>query len=233
MKKTVGYCIYLPPHYEKEKERRFPVVYFLHGAGGTESSDVGLSGNVHALVTAGVIPPVIYVFPNGGKQSGYRDWDDGKVKAETLIIKELVPHVDQQFRTLAKPETRAVCGFSMGGGGAMRFALKYPDLFGTAASLAAALDASADANKSDNVYAHAAAYPADRKEKLRLLLIVGETDSLYARQTAFLPHLKKHGIAATSVVHSQVGHNLGLLNQLSADDMVRHLARQMAAMKKG
>ena len=39
MKRTVGYCIYLPPHYEQEPERRFPVVFLLHGAGGTESSD--------------------------------------------------------------------------------------------------------------------------------------------------------------------------------------------------
>ena len=64
MKRTVGYCIYLPPQYEQEPERRFPVVFFLHGAGGTESSDApGFARLVQAEVTAGTIAPVIYVFP--------------------------------------------------------------------------------------------------------------------------------------------------------------------------
>ena len=49
MKRTVGYCICLPPQYEKEAERRFPVVFFLHGAGGTESSDAGFARHGHAV----------------------------------------------------------------------------------------------------------------------------------------------------------------------------------------
>lgn len=77
MKRSVGYNIYLPPQYENEPTRRFPVVFFLHGAGGTESSDAGLAYTVHAEVKAGTIPPVIYIFPNGGKTSGYRDWTNG------------------------------------------------------------------------------------------------------------------------------------------------------------
>jgi len=70
MMRTVGFNVYLPPEYTAEPERRFPVVYFLHGAGGTESSDVGFAYRVHSEVKAGTIPPVIYVFPNGGAKSG-------------------------------------------------------------------------------------------------------------------------------------------------------------------
>jgi S-formylglutathione hydrolase FrmB len=232
MKRTVGFCIYLPPQYEREPERRFPVAYFLHGSGGTESSDAGLAGNVHAAVVAGVIPPIIYVFPNGGKQSGYRDWEDGRVMSETLIIKELIPHVDAHFRTRPEAQSRAVCGFSMGGGGAIRFALKYPDLFGTAGSFAAALDKAPDAHNGDNVYVHAGTYPAERKTALRLLLVVGEDDSLKAVQVPFLQCLKDNGIAYTFTVHAQVGHDLGKYNQLSADDLVRHLSRQLEGMQK-
>jgi len=231
MKRTVGFCIYRPPQYEREPERRFPVAYFLHGSGGTESSDAGLAGNVHAAVAAGIIPPIIYVFPNGGKQSGYRDWPDGRVKSETLIIKELIPYIDAHFRTRPEPQSRAVCGFSMGGGGAMRFALKYPELFGTAGSFAAALDKTPEAANGDNVYAYAGSYPAERKAALRLLLVVGEDDFLKAVHVPFIQCLKDHGIAFTFTVHAQVGHDLGKYNQLSADDLVRHLSRQLEAME--
>ena len=229
MKRTVGYCIYLPPQYEREPERRFPVVFFLHGAGGTESSDSGFAGLVHAEVTAGTIPPVIYVFPNGGKTSGYRDWPgvDANVKAETLIIRELLPRIDREYRTLARPESRGICGFSMGGGGALRLSLKYPDLFGSAASLAAAIEESSGANDGDNSYQHASRLSKERKDALRLFLVVGEEDFLYKLHPPFAQILKETGIAYTLVVHSKVGHDLGKLTTLSGTEMVRHLAREM------
>jgi enterochelin esterase-like enzyme len=50
------------------------VVYFLHGSTGTEGSDAGLARYVDAAISAGRIAPVIYVFPNGGADSYYRDW---------------------------------------------------------------------------------------------------------------------------------------------------------------
>jgi endo-1,4-beta-xylanase len=230
MKRTVGYCIYLPPQYEQEPQRRFPVVFFLHGAGGTESSDAGFARLVHAEVTAGTIAPVIYVFPNGGKTSGYRDWTNANVKSETLIVRELLPHIDREYRTLAKPAARGICGFSMGGGGALRFSLKYPDLFGPAASLAAAIDRSVDAQGGDNAYRHASALPLERRDTLRLLMVVGEDDSLFRVHPPFAQHLSRCGIGYTLVTHARAGHDLGQLTTLSGPDMIRHLARQMAAL---
>lgn len=231
MKRTVGYCIYLPPQYEKEPERRFPVVFFLHGAGGTESSDAGFARLVHAEVTGGTIAPVIYVFPNGGKTSGYRDWTNANVKSETLLVRELLPHIDQVYRTQAKPETRGICGFSMGGGGALRLSLKHPELFGSAASLAAAIEKSAEANGGDNSYQHATALAKQRKDALRLFMVVGEDDFLFKVHSPFAQHLKETGIACTLVTHSKVGHDLGKLTALSGADLIRHLARQMRGFK--
>jgi len=233
MKRAVGYCIYLPPQYEKEPERRFPVVFFLHGAGGTESSDApGFARLVHVEVTAGTIAPVIYVFPNGGKTSGYRDWTNANVKSETLLIRELLPHIDHEFRTLARPEARGICGFSMGGGGALRLSSKYPDLFGSASSLAAAIEKSADANGGDNSYQHASALAKEHKDALRLFMVVGEDDSLYKVHPPFAQHLKENGIAYTLVTHSKVGHDLGKLTALSGTEMIRHLARQMSEQSR-
>ncbi|HTI72606.1 MAG TPA: alpha/beta hydrolase-fold protein [Candidatus Limnocylindria bacterium] len=231
MKRTVGYQVYLPPQYEKEPSRRFPVVLFLHGAGGTESSDAGLAASVHREVVAGTIDPVIYVFPNGGQTSGYRDWKEerGNVKSETLLIRELIPEVDRLYRTIATSESRGICGFSMGGGGAVRLCLKYPEIFGAAASLAAALDESATANDGDNCYQHASALSPANRARLRLYLVVGEDDFLYPRHPPFLKHTKELGIATTWVVHSQMGHDLGALTRFSGVAMIRQLSGQLQA----
>src|SRR5580658_1855848 len=126
MRRTVGFNIYLPPQYEKEPDRRFPVVYFLHGSTGTESSDAGLAKYVDAEITSARIAPIIYVFPNGGAGSYYRDWPENYVRAETMLIRELLPFIDQHYRTIDRSSARGICGFSMGGSGAIRLVLKYP-----------------------------------------------------------------------------------------------------------
>ncbi|HTH49688.1 MAG TPA: alpha/beta hydrolase-fold protein [Candidatus Limnocylindria bacterium] len=233
MKRTVGFNIYLPPQYALEPDRRFPVVYFLHGASGTESSDAGLAHHVHAEIVAGRLEPVIYVFPNGGQYSGYRDSTTNYVRAETLLIQELLPHIDREYRTQARSGARGICGFSMGGGGAMRLALKYPDLFGAAASLAAAIDKSPEEAGGDNVYRHAAALSREQRDRLRLYLVVGEDDFLYPRHAPFLQRLKELGIRYTYVVHSQVGHDLGKLTELSGEAMIRQLGHELRATGNG
>jgi S-formylglutathione hydrolase FrmB len=72
---------------------------------------------------------MLMAFPNGGHNSGYIDSIDGTVRPETMIVEELIPHVDAAYRTITRREGRAVQGFSMGGGGALRIAAKHPDLF--------------------------------------------------------------------------------------------------------
>ncbi len=224
MKRAVGFNIYLPPEYEAEPDRRFPVVYFLHGAGGTESSDVGLANRVHAEVTAGAIPPVIYVFPNGGKRSGYRDWADQNVKSETLIVRELIPHIDKHYRTKTSPQSRGICGFSMGGNGALRLCLKYPELFGTAASLGASLPSGFDDRDGDNVFRHLENLTGAQRESLHLYLVIGDEDFLYKQHPAVIQACKDVGVRTTYVVHSRVDHNLGKYSELSANALIRHVS---------
>ncbi len=66
MKREVGYCIYLPPGYEKDKDRRYPVIYHLHGAGGNEVRSLYSATVLHEGILAGKLPEIIMVFPNGG-----------------------------------------------------------------------------------------------------------------------------------------------------------------------
>jgi S-formylglutathione hydrolase FrmB len=225
MKRTVGFNVYLPPHYETESDRRFPVVYFLHGAGGTETSDAGLAWQVAAEIKAGRIEPCIYVFPNGGKRSGYRDWEDQNVKSETLIMKELIPRVDKKFRTINDGRRRGICGFSMGGGGALRLALKYPDQFCAAASLAAAFDGDDKGHNGDNVHVYAKQNQQAIRNSLALSLVVGSEDFLQKRHPAFLSLLKELRIKYSYRQLDDVGHNLGLYNKHSGADMIRFIAQ--------
>src|SRR5215510_10467968 len=80
-------------------------------------------------IRSGKLPPMILVLPNGGKSTMYKDSYDGKYMGETNIIRELIPHIDSTYRTIAAREGRCIEGFSMGGRGSTRLAMKYPDMF--------------------------------------------------------------------------------------------------------
>jgi enterochelin esterase-like enzyme len=126
---AVGYCIYLPPGYRDNPNARYPVIYNLHGAGGDETRGLLAAEVLDEGIRAKRWPEMILVFPNGGKATLYKDSYDGKSLAETTLIKELIPHIDATYRTVAARHGRCIEGFSMGGRGSTRLALKYPDLF--------------------------------------------------------------------------------------------------------
>ncbi|MDB6073105.1 MAG: putative esterase, partial [Verrucomicrobiaceae bacterium] len=69
------------------------------------------------------------VFPNGGRSTMYQDSAAGRFLAETTFIKELIPHIDTTYRTIADRKGRCIEGFSMGGRGAVHLAMKHPELF--------------------------------------------------------------------------------------------------------
>jgi len=131
MQREVGYCLYLPPSYETNKERRYPVIYHLHGAGGNETRSVYSASVLHEGILAGKLPELIMVFPNGGRSTMYQDSGDGRFMAETMMIKELIPHIDATYRTLADHKARCIEGFSMGGRGSTNLAMKHPQMFGS------------------------------------------------------------------------------------------------------
>jgi enterochelin esterase-like enzyme len=125
----VGYVIYLPPDYGVAAGERYPVIYNLHGASGNEFHGFEEAQILDAGIRAGKLPPMIMAMPNGGIGTLYQDAHDGKLPAETLIIRELIPFIDRTYRTIANRSGRAIEGFSMGGRGATRLAMKYPGMF--------------------------------------------------------------------------------------------------------
>jgi enterochelin esterase-like enzyme len=128
-KRDVGYCVYLPPGYAQETDRRYPVIYNLHGNGGNEFHSFEDVAVLHAGIVAGQYPPMIMVLPNGGHSTFYKDSHDGRFPIETMFIREFIPYVDKTYRTVAARHGRAIEGFSMGGRGSTRLAMKYPELF--------------------------------------------------------------------------------------------------------
>ena len=179
MDTLVGYNIYLPPAYDAQPEHRFPVVYFLHGSAGNESRSIQLAEFLDAAIEAAEVPPMLMVFANGGRNSGYIDSIDGTVRPETMIVKELIPHVDATYRTIAKRSGRALQGFSMGGGGSLRIAAKHPSLFSSVVVYGAGGVRAFDHMPTVDEIANVA--QAERKLYVRKILLGEKLD--YWRQT--------------------------------------------------
>lgn len=135
----VSYLLYLPPDYETAKDQRYPVVYWLHGIGGSQQGVPGMAERLTKAITEEKTPPMIVVYVNGMIRSSYVNSADGKTPVETVTIKELIPHIDATYRTIATREGRMVEGFSMGGGGAAKWGFKHPDVFGSISIIDGAL----------------------------------------------------------------------------------------------
>lgn len=130
--------VYLPPSYTSDPNRRFPVLYMLHGFTdndsqwfGWEDHWINLHNEIDASLKEGLAKEMIVVMPNAYnrfKGSMYSssatigDW-------ETFVAKELVSHIDANYRTLADAHSRGLAGHSMGGYGTIRLGMKYPDVF--------------------------------------------------------------------------------------------------------
>jgi S-formylglutathione hydrolase FrmB len=151
---------YLPPSYRTDPDRRFPVVYVLHGYGGSEAEWIvqGLITTMADSLVAAGMTEVILVLPDGDN-SFWSDWavtaDSGGCATDTLrkespatfcvgrsrygsyVVHDLVEHVDRHFRTIAHQHGRAVLGVSMGGTGALTIGFTWPDRFVAVAALSA------------------------------------------------------------------------------------------------
>lgn len=126
--------VLLPADYATAGDRRYPVLYLLHGGNYNEST--WLRQTELERFTAGQNGDrgVIVVMPDGGPQGFYTDWAEGAQDWETYHLERLIPFIDARFRTLSDRGHRAVAGFSLGGLGAMHYAARRPDLFVAAAS---------------------------------------------------------------------------------------------------
>lgn len=138
--KKVAYSLYLPYDYESSS-RSYPVLYLLHGYTDDETGWTQF-GEVKTIADNEIgnseVTPMIIAMPDGGLD-WYVNSHDGKTMYEDFFIKEFIPHVETTFRARATKRYRAIAGLSMGGHGTLLYALKYPNMFSSAAPLSAAV----------------------------------------------------------------------------------------------
>jgi len=226
MKSTIGYSVVLPPSYA-EGLKRYPVVYWLHGGGGNECSNLFTSRVWRKLYAFGKIQEVILVYPNGFR-SGYMDHHDGKVMVETMIIRELIPRIDKRYRTIASRAGRAVHGSSMGASGSLKFTIKYPAIFcATVAYGGGAIDlgntksqfvldilernlkSDPELIRQNNTYHFLEQnHAAVREHGTRFLLICGDKDSWNESAVTFQAALKAKDIPCRLTLVPDAGHDL-------------------------
>lgn len=236
---TVSYHVFLPPQYAAEPDRCFPVLYWLHGSGAATATVAPTSSHFASAIAEGRIPPMIVVMPNGMQYRMWCDSLDGAVPMETVVIEDLIPVVDATFRTVASREGRILEGFSMGGQGTARLALRRPELFAAASILGAGpmqldfLEAPAGTNfprdlrlqiyeqvwgSSPEYYL--AQHPQTIAEVnaeaivaagLRIRVAVGMLDEMLPPNQAFHEHLLALGIPHEFTTPPGVGHSAGAL----------------------
>ena len=137
MQRSLKSVVIIPDRYSADNSARFPVVYLLHGHGGSYRDWISKVPELTALTDR---YGVILVCPDG-QNSWYFDSPlDSAIRLETFITTELVTDVDARYRTLADRQHRAITGLSMGGHGALYLALRHPVLFGQAGSLSGGVD---------------------------------------------------------------------------------------------
>jgi enterochelin esterase-like enzyme len=186
--RDMSYYIYLPPDYAANPTKRYPVLYMLHGMGGSNSEwlSYGLLGRANDMITVGQIAPMIIVLPQGDK-SFWIDHADGGPRWGTYLVQDVVGEIDTQYRTLADRDHRAVGGLSMGGYGAMTAAILHPDVFGVvgAHSPASQTRDTAPAYFGDQAYFDAhdppTLYPkySEEARTLQIWVDIGQQDPWY------------------------------------------------------
>ncbi len=138
--RAVPYCVLLPPSYDEQKARRYPVLYFLHGLGDNEQMFLHSGGwnLVEDLWEQHRLADYLIVTPAGGA-SFYVNSRDGHQRYEDFLLSEFLPAIERRYRITSGRATRGIAGFSMGGYGALRLAFLHPELFGSVSAHSAAL----------------------------------------------------------------------------------------------
>ncbi len=143
----VHVLVIVPTGYATQPANRYPSVYLLNGCNsqGPYSGQeyLGWESGLHVEATT-TTTPAIFVMPEGGAGGFYTDWVHagtmGRPLWETFHVDQLIPWIDQNFRTIADRAHRGIMGISMGGFGSLSYPARHPDLFSVAASLSGAAD---------------------------------------------------------------------------------------------
>ena len=134
--RVLEYALYAPPGFAPEET--LPLVVFLHGAGdGPDCFDeAGVGQRLDAAILAGTLPRAIIVVPRGDL-GFWENWVDGSYRYRDWVLRSLIPEIARRWGTAPCPSDCHLIGISMGGHGALRFALLEPGAFATVTAVSA------------------------------------------------------------------------------------------------
>jgi len=196
--------VYTPPSYDRDPARRYPVLYLQHGSGECERSWTA-QGRANFildnLIADRKAEEMIVVMEQGyAVKAGSAPGPNarGNEGFEDLVVNDLVPMIDGSYRTIARRESRAIAGLSMGAGQAVRIGLANADLFGSVAAMSGGVAGRANdaaAARTEGI-ARALADPAAFNASTRLFWIgCGREDGGFARAKETHAALEKAGVA--------------------------------------
>lgn len=212
----VGYSIYVPDSSEV-RTSPYPVVYWLHGRGGSEAH-VQPIPVLHSAIEQNRVEPIVLVIVNGGVASGYIDNAATGVMGESVVLRELVPHIEATYPVRSDPAGRGIGGMSMGGAGAVRMALRFPETFGAVVSVAGALFnytsimerhwvPNATLARSYDPYVQATLQAERLRKSLPLKFFIGTNDQWLEENRRFQSHLDDLAIPYLAKEIDGVEHN--------------------------
>lgn len=178
------YGIILPPGYSQHPDRRYPVIFLLHGGhddARAYADKYGLETVLQQLYQTGKLPPSIIITPDGNDNRGssplwdpqYYDGANGKVG--TLIGAELVQLVKSRYRTLESPQFWAIGGLSSGGWGAFNIGLRHLDNFSVLFSHSGYFTDQSGAANSPQAFVQQ--LTPQQRQQLRVYLDAGQNDT--------------------------------------------------------
>lgn len=181
-----GLTVYTPPGYETAYDRRYPVMYLLHGSGDDERgwTDVGLAHRIlDNLLAENKAVPMLVVMPNGHAAAGQANTQ----AFEADLLGEIIPLVEKSYRTKTGADSRAIVGLSMGGAQSFAIGMRHLDTFAYVGPMSmGGGNATAVVSQLD---------PAKVKGQLKLLWIgCGRQDGLFPRSEELVKALKDKGI---------------------------------------
>jgi S-formylglutathione hydrolase FrmB len=145
--RPVRYCAFLPASFDTDRNRRYPVLYYLHGLGDNEQSLLNSGGwdLIEDMRRSGRVGEFVILAPSGG-HTFFVNSSDGKIRYEDFLTKEFMPQMEKKYRVDSVRTRRGITGVSMGGFGALRLAFKYPQQFAAVSAQMPALLAEIPAN---------------------------------------------------------------------------------------
>ena len=198
--------VYTPAGYNPTAKKRYPVLYVLHGIGGDEDAWIaqGRAAQIlDNLIAQGKAKPMIVVFTNGNisQEAAPGENSTGYTRPTMQLpqtmegtfetaFPEIVKFIDSNYKTIAKKQSRAICGLSMGGFHTLYISLNYPDMFGYSGMFSAAIGVSEQQMNSmyENFDAKLARYFS--KKPSLLWIGCGNTDFLIQANRDFVKKLQ-------------------------------------------